>query len=349
MKFSLPEYTLEEKYILNEADGDLDSSTFTTAKQFKDYWKNHRGDVDDDFWDNYFSVIFDGDEDLIAELREIEATFIKEVFALGFEEQYNPFITYIKKIWNILGKTQLPTQEIYNTIHNAAANQKLDRLDLIGKGPLELNNIIFKTNFIKDIQDYHTFSYYLNVQASLMKKIGTKLSDEAKDKLKEFSIDAETLNEATITAILKNCDKAALDDLLKILGIEEEETAQNLSQQIQTFILGIFNNEKNTNEIKRSIIKCFLAHLIALHITGEEDQKKWFNNYIKKTGLYSDDEPEAVWPKDYNKDKNKEETAAGVAYKAISIINEESKLSELDVWNKALDETVKAIKKYYKK
>lgn len=90
-----------------------------------------------------------------ATLAEIGNAFTAEINTYGFSALHNPFISYLKRMqqkpdfMNLLKENS----SAYIQIHNAVSRDTLSELALRGKGFVELNNIIFSTDFYKQSID----------------------------------------------------------------------------------------------------------------------------------------------------------------------------------------------------
>ena len=342
-------YILTEKFILSEADDETRiTATFRAPENFRAYWVENRGKVDETFWEDYFKLVFNNDEKLIDALGEIESTFVTEVFNLGFDPKFNPFIEYINKIWKILGES-LPTQEIYNTIHNAAANRNLNKLDVAGTGSLKEKNIIFNPKYLR-LKNYEQLKYYLNAQYNLMQKEGLTLNDKVKKALKEFNINNK--NKLTPDVIAQIFDsmptRASLDDLLVELGIElsSKKNLAWVDENVTRFIHSIIDSDYDETN-KATIITYFFANIIASGIADKEMRELVFNNAIRATKTEKDKLNNFAWPKDYATNKDIIGTPSNIAWKMFNQINSNYPINS-DNWPTILKIAIKAFKDYYK-
>jgi len=145
MNFKLPEYTLNEKFILNEADGDT-IATLSTG-ELGNLLLND-SDLSSKNWQAYFDYYWKDYKDVFERIGPI---FYREVIKYGFDENHNPFIKYLK---TILKSSKISNENItyirYGAIHNAVLDDKLALRDLIvdpAEGFFGVNNIIFTNGY----------------------------------------------------------------------------------------------------------------------------------------------------------------------------------------------------------
>lgn len=161
-------YILEERFILTEDDPveattDIDTETATetaiTTNGPKD-WQALLNDAADSktqkdvekIWEQYYKEEWGPDAQHIKDLGE---AFTMELTNLGFTENLNPFITFVKKIF---AKKIYPDSNQYGAIHNSFNARRITKEMLKGTGLLGDNNIIFNTSLYTyksvDILDY---------------------------------------------------------------------------------------------------------------------------------------------------------------------------------------------------
>lgn len=141
-------------------------------------------------WEDYFTKEWGKDADNIKRINAGTNAFTQECLALGFYEDSNPFIYFLKHNKKLL---DILTPYSYGSLHNAYINKAISKADLMGQGELGQYNIIFS-------QDLYTksnaeFPQYLNLQYSASKQfqkgnfVSKVVANRYTDKLQNFIVD----------------------------------------------------------------------------------------------------------------------------------------------------------------
>ena len=194
----------------DELDADR-ASRLDWGKQYK-----QAGDKDK-FWADYFYSVWGQDAEKVKELGE---AFKQECVVLGFTEDANPFIHFVKK-YVVEGKYPI-TKDQYTAIHDMIANNTaaLKVSDLANpKSPLKGGNMIiwYKDFYIK-ASNYDTVEEYLKLLGQV------KVSDYSS----LLKADTSGMNEATAKAynnILSHFGgaKGNISDVLYTIFVEKQK------------------------------------------------------------------------------------------------------------------------------
>jgi len=256
--------------------------------KFNEAEKSGKLEEVDKVWDDYYKIEWPKDEKNIRNLGE---AFRVELQYKGFDEETNPFITFVKTLFN---KGIYPNSNAYGTIHNAYVQGEITNKVLQGNGILADHNIIFNkslyTKSPSDILEYLEI-WHNAIQSSNNNKYANKVIKQRYDgDQAQFMKDLFWGKPWTTRDQYKKADDAATEGPLRSLrdievdfkSIFNEEATSTHKNNTKPFnIEKLEPLIKNDKELAKNMIRYIISNYVK---TNASD----INKIYKDAGMEND-------------------------------------------------------------
>lgn len=250
----------------------FEAITDNTSKDEWDWGERYRSSKNKNaFWDLYYEKVWHENDQMFNKVKELGEAFRQELVALGFKEELNPLINFVKKYWKRL------THDSYVAIHDSLVEKNIDKKDIIGQGKLKYNNIIFSKDLYT--KSYNKIIEYLELQKEISSLSLTSLVPTDEDGKKILEAAGNSLEKLAFILMFKvpsdtdsiNIDESFLD------------SHENIEVKLLKLDVNVVNKNAriNTESLISKINSKDEALLAIIAMTNKFANKATKNNIIK--------------------------------------------------------------------